>query len=81
MLMSSQRPGSGATPVEGDVRFNSSGQLEAFDGADWVPLQRISDAEPTPIFREADLPPGQDRPSGEHERQDQADTADGPAPS
>lgn len=67
--------------MEGDVRFNSSGQLETFDGVRWVPLQRIGDAEPTPIFREADLPPGQDRPPGEYEAQDHADTADGPAPS
>jgi hypothetical protein len=81
MLMSSQPPGNGAIPVEGDVRFDSSGQLETFDGAGWVPLRRISDIEPTPVFREADLPPGRDRPPGEHETQDQADTADGPASS
>lgn len=32
-------------PAEGDVRYDSTGCLETFDGADWVPLQRVSDVE------------------------------------
>jgi hypothetical protein len=38
-------------PAEGDVRYDSAGCLETFDGADWVPLQRVSDVDLPPIFR------------------------------
>ena len=38
-------------PAEGEVRFNSAGRLETFDGTEWVPLQRLSDSDVPQIFR------------------------------
>jgi hypothetical protein len=76
--MSSQPAYDGAIPVEGEVRFTSSGQLEIFEASGWAPLRRVSDGEPPPAFREADLS-GEGRPLGENETQDQAGPADGSA--
>jgi hypothetical protein len=42
-------------PVEGQVRFGGGGFLEIFDGTHWTPLERVSDIEGSPVFR--DLPP------------------------
>jgi hypothetical protein len=79
MVMSSEDSGDDAIPVEGDVRFNSAGQLETFDGADWVPLQRISDVEPTSVFRFQTITALQrqkDQPPDKYDTRGQADAAD-----
>lgn len=37
--------------VPGAIRFGKEGHLEMFDGADWTPLQRLSDADLPPVMR------------------------------
>jgi hypothetical protein len=37
--------------VPGAVRFGKEGRLEMFDGAEWTPLQRLSDADLPPVMR------------------------------
>jgi hypothetical protein len=74
--MSNQPAGHGGIQggaMEGDVRFDSSGRLETFDGTDWVPLQRVSDIDVPPIFRNVPLT----QPSTPEE----VDSTDNPAPS
>ncbi len=50
--MSDQSPAPPPAPAEGDVRFDNAGRLEMFDGASWSPLQRLSDVELPPVFRD-----------------------------
>jgi hypothetical protein len=50
--MSDQSPAPPSGPAEGDVRFDNAGRLEMFDGASWLPLQRLSDVELPPLFRD-----------------------------
>jgi len=37
--------------VPGAIRFGMDGHLEMFDGAEWAPLQRLSDADLPPVMR------------------------------
>jgi hypothetical protein len=50
--MSDQPPAPPSGPAEGDVRFDKAGRLEIFDGTNWSPLQRLSDIELPPVFRD-----------------------------
>jgi hypothetical protein len=63
--------GAPAAPENGDVRFGSAGRLEIFDGVNWVPLQRVSDTETSPVFRFD--------PTAQPPTQEPADDVDPPA--
>lgn len=49
--MVSQSGGSSQPSVEGDVRFDSTGRLEYFDGKDWMPLERVADLDQPAVVR------------------------------
>lgn len=68
-----EHDGTPVGPALGDVRFDSVGHLETFDGTDWVPLERMSDVEIPPIFRLGQVA----KPS----TREQADDTDPPASS
>jgi hypothetical protein len=46
--------------VPGAIRFGNEGRLEMFDGAEWTPLQRLSDADLPPVMRNISLAPSPD---------------------
>jgi hypothetical protein len=62
----------GAETVPGAVRFGKAGYLEIFDGTDWTPLQRASDADLPPVMRNI--------PAGPLPAPDDAGGAEGQAP-
>jgi hypothetical protein len=47
----------GEGTVPGAVRFGNAGYLEIFDGTEWTPLLRASDADLPPVMR--NIPPVQ----------------------
>jgi len=58
--------------VPGAIRFGKEGHLEMFDGAQWTPLQRLSDADLPPVMRNiTPVPPS---------AADDADSSDDEAP-
>ncbi len=42
--------------MPGAVRFGKEGRLEMFDGAEWTPVQRLSDTDLPPVLRSAAVP-------------------------
>lgn len=64
--------------IPGAIRFGKEGGLEMFDGAEWTPLQRLSDADLPPVMR--NIAPVPSPPSDDADGSGGAGDADGEAP-
>ncbi len=62
--------------VPGAIRFGKEGHLEMFDGAQWTPLQRLSDADLPPVMR--NITPVPSSATGDVGDADDSGDADGP---